>query len=283
MSTVIDRIFWNTNRYSFEGRTSQSLVHEVIHDWRGMESDRKIALLQEIGDRFDRSHGVDNPPHVAEIENTNLYGVFSQYINTIAIDMNHVDNPFQALDTIYHEETHNLTAIRRDTDPEMDPGERAVLLANHWEYIEDAPRKGEIDRNNLQTDEMISNLFAMKAVMQSSAGEEMNPDFEEYLQERLSYLNRLQADRERELQQLQENSEMLPTELQQLKDCYDHGNIAFNQRDEGMEFAENNPYFEAASQLQVQMEEALSESYFMHMEAQQEEEETVELSYGTEL
>ena len=283
MSRIRNQFFWNTNRYSFEGRTSQSLVQEVIHDWRGMEPDRKISLLQEIGDRFARSHCVDNPPHVAEIENTNLYGSFTQYINTIGIDMDSVKNPFQALDTIYHEETHNLTAIRRDTDPEMDPGERAVLMANRWEYIGDAPGEGEIDRNNLQTDEMISNLSAMKAVMQSSAEEEMNLDFEEYLQERQRYLNTLQEDRERELQQFRENSEMLPTEMQQLRDCYDHGNIPFNQRDEGMEFAENNPYFEAASQLQVQMKEALSESYFMHMEAQQEEEETVELSYGTEL
>lgn len=117
--SILSRItdFWNNTpntdyvvKNSCDFSSEKDLSHYFISDeWnnKNMDTDHKVDLFQELENRKAAEYGIKDPCKICALNDDRFNGYYDNYKNCIYINFNQ-DSSIKCLDTLYHENTHQL-------------------------------------------------------------------------------------------------------------------------------------------------------------------------------
>lgn len=183
--------------------------------WKELDSQSRLDLMHETIATYCKKNGIKSVPNILEERSSSLYGSYSAYSNTVYINLELCNNPYEALDTIIHETNHAYQeqCIKENTGYTQE--ERALLKAENGEAYQ---KEGlAYERQSLETD---SNNAGIKILLSEQARYEKDPLFAEYMSKRVQYFGKIAADYTQNTE-ASRNSERL-----QLKKAYEECEIS---------------------------------------------------------
>ena len=172
-------------------------------NWDNMEDGEKLESLQQLSDEYCAEIGISDPPTVVPVANTDYYGVYVENTNQLEVDLGNCTNPYEAVDTVIHEDTHayQTEAINSELSDESrySDGELAVLKSENGTGYASAPERGdpEYDSKLLSYDsqslELDANSTAFQYVSEHCSDMKDDPAYFEYITYRDEHFQRVNS------------------------------------------------------------------------------------------
>lgn len=217
----------------YENASKEELIGVLTgEEWSDMGETQKLQLFQAIGNRYAKEHGISEPPTIQIEEDKNKYGGYRNWSNTITINPDRCKNPFEALDTVIHEENHAYQeqCIVNNNGKYTD-AERALLKSQNGQAYKSEGigyhrQSLEIDSNNVAVKNLISKKEQFKA----------NSEYKEYMSERAKYYEKIVAD------YTNNNLEARMSEMKQIEEAFGFHEINSDEKKmaEDCVYCENN-------------------------------------------
>ena len=153
-------------------------------NWSSLTDQEKLGLLQELGNSYAESVNIYNPPTFVSETDPTLYGGYNYGTNVVSVNLDLCDNPYEAMDTVIHEENHALQGQAVDLNSQYSNGERALIKAQIGPAYYSSG-----DGYNVQNIEMDSNNVAAEFVISHSEGMQDTPEYQEYIDGRLEHFS----------------------------------------------------------------------------------------------
>lgn len=180
----------NSSQNRFSASSEEELLEQYkSKNWNQLDAQSRLNLMHETVAAYCQKTGIKNVPDIMEEYSSDLYGSYAAHFNTIYVNLEHCQNPYEALDTIIHETNHAYQeqCIREDTGYTQE--ERALLKAENGKAYQDNGLAYE--RQSLETD---SNNAGIKVLLSEQARYEKDPLFAEYISRRAEYFEKITAD-----------------------------------------------------------------------------------------
>ncbi len=209
-------------------------------NWKQMDDDEKIESLQQLSDENSAEIGLSNPPTV--VQGSEGYGSYDHSTNTIEVNLTECSNPYEAVDTVIHEDNHayQYEAVESTlkNGSRYSEGETAVLSAERpgAGYISDG------EEYDLQSIELDSNNAGFQYVTDHCSGMTDDPAYFDYVNGRDNHFQYVNAG-------LSNTDAVNAQETGQVNDAYRSGAISeaeANQANEAIVYG--NTSFRAATE-----------------------------------
>ena len=132
-------------------------------NWSSLTEQEKLGLLQELGNSYAESVNIYNPPTFVSETDPALYGGYNYGTNVVSVNLDLCDNPYEAMDTVIHEEKHAIHGQAVDLNSQYSNGERALIKAQIGPAYYSSG-----DGYNVQNIEMDSNNVAAEFVIRDA-------------------------------------------------------------------------------------------------------------------
>lgn len=208
-------------------------------NWDKMSDQEKIESLQAFSDDYAAEIGLSNPPQVVTETDTRLYGGYVSNTNQLKVNLTACSNPYEAIDTVVHEDNHAYQAAAIDSaltgGSRYSAGDTAVLKAENG--IAYASSGTAYDTQAIELD---SNSVAVKYVSERCSGMRDDPSFYDYMSSRDGHFQKVNAviAQDSKIVDSQEIAqvnkaysagELTPDEAKLASDTIAQGNIGFRQ------------------------------------------------------
>lgn len=150
--------------------------------WSELSDREKIKLLQSFGDIYAQSIGLDNAPKIVREHDSSVYGVHNFETNVITINLKNCNNPYEALDTVVHEENHAYQHQCIQKEEGYSEGERALMKSQIGPGYCTNGRGYDI-----QAIELDSNNVACMYVIENCEQQNEDPEYYRYIQSRVEH------------------------------------------------------------------------------------------------
>ena len=192
-------------------------------NWEKMDDDEKIESMQQLSDEYSAEIGLSNPPTVVP-ETGNNYGGYVESSNQVKVNLEKCSNPYEAVDTVIHEDTHayQAEAINSEllSDSRYSDADLAVLKSqNYSAYANDGLGY------DVQSLEMDANSTAFQYVSEHCSYMKDDPAYFQYLSDRdqhFQYVNSSLSDKVDEVNAL---------ETAQVNKAYYNGETSVEERE----------------------------------------------------
>ena len=148
-------------------------------NWEKMDDDEKIESMQQLSDEYSAEIGLSNPPTVVP-ETGNNYGGYVESSNQVKVNIENCSNPYEAVDTVIHEDTHayQAEAINSEllNESRYSDADLAVLKSQNGCAYANAGLGYDV-----QSLEMDANSTAFQYVSEHCSGMENDPSYFEYI------------------------------------------------------------------------------------------------------
>ncbi len=173
----------------YEGLSKSELLDRFnSENWGQLDGQGKLQMLRAVGKIYAEENGIKDPPYIVE-EHGDRYGGYNDWNNQIRISLDKCSNPYEALDTIAHEENHAYQAQCIKEGQGYTLEERALLKSESGS----AYRTGAVayGRQSLEID---SNNAGVKFLLQEQGRFQKDPAYAEYMSGRVVYFNNMAND-----------------------------------------------------------------------------------------
>ncbi len=173
----------------YKGLSKSELLDRFnSENWSQLDGQGKLQMLRAVGKIYAEENGIKDPPHIVE-DYGDRYGGYNDWNNQIRISLDKCSNPYEALDTIAHEENHAYQAQCIKEGQGYTPEERALLKSENGS----AYRTGTAayGRQSLEID---SNNAGAKFLLQEQGRFQKDPAYAEYMSGRVAYFNNMADD-----------------------------------------------------------------------------------------
>lgn len=214
----------NNSNNPYLGKSKDELLDMYTPEvWDQLDNSEKLNLLAATGEVYSAEHGIDNPPVFEEETDATLCGGYTGCTNTVSVNLEVCDNPYEALDTVAHEVNHayQKQSIEKGNGTYSEK-ERALMKAERAAYRSWGPA---YDRQSLEQD---SNNAGAKYVLESKDKFKSKAAFQDYLRSREEYFSQVAAD------YMSNYREHCASEMKQVEDAYARGLISMDERDQAI-------------------------------------------------
>ena len=187
--SLFDKIF--SNSYSSQENEYSALSDSELRSFFSSEKwpsdvNERRKILSEVSNRYCTSRGLDGSAKIMLTDSADYYGAYSK--GRICLSTRHMDNPYQALDTVIHETNH----FCQDKGIGYNDYEKVLLKAElsrtgYGKYEDDE------DYYDVQDVEMDSNNAAFDYVTSFHEEFKNDPRYQEYLEDRYNHFNGIQS------------------------------------------------------------------------------------------
>lgn len=219
--------------------------------WETLSNPEKVQLLQATGDMYAKEHGILKPPFFAQEKNGERYGGYNSRGNQIKINLEKCSNPYEALDTVAHEENHayQCQCIKYENGKYSEQ-ERALIKAeNGSAYVSFGIT---YHRQSIEAD---SNNAGAGYTLSERSRFQDDPAYREYLRGRAGYFEIVGNDYEKQRLAC-DNSE-----LNQVSISFSNGEISKEERNSAEEciYSNSNSIKEESSSLRREIKQSYVE------------------------
>lgn len=135
---LFDGISWVFDSKPKEEKTKE-FDKEIFlsENWHRLSDKEKLDTLQEFSDSHAKSIGISNPPTVVSLhtDNKSDYGAYVGTTNRIKVNLLNCENPYEAMDTIVHENNHAYqTQCIENNNGKYSDEERTLMAAQMKHY-----------------------------------------------------------------------------------------------------------------------------------------------------
>lgn len=197
--------------------------------WNRMSAGERISLLQQFGDEYAHSIGLDELPRIVRSHDSEVYGMHCYEANTIGINLENCSNPYKAMETVVHEENHAFQNQCVAQNYGYTDGELALLKAQ----TDSAIYYGTGDEYRTQNIELDSNNVSTNYVLNQKECYQNDPAYYEYLDMREAHYS--------EVNELLENNVMCNiSENNQVMEAYEAGLLSDAERGDALAYIGEN-------------------------------------------
>ncbi len=152
-------------------------------NWNKMDDDEKLESMQQLSDEYSAQIGLSNPPTVVPETNANNYGGYVESTNEVKVNLDNCSNPYEAVDTVIHEDTHayQAEAINSELLSESRYSEADLAVLKSQNYSAYANSGMGYDTQALELD---ANSTAFQYVSANCSGMNDDPAYFEYITNR---------------------------------------------------------------------------------------------------
>ncbi len=208
-------------------------------NWDKMSDQEKIESLQAFSDDYAAEIGLSNPPAVVTETDTRLYGGYVSNTNQLKVNLTACSNPYEAIDTVVHEDNHAYQAAAIDSAltsrSRYSSGDTAVLKAENG--VAYASSGTAYDTQSIELD---SNVVAVKYVSEHCSAMRDDPSYYDYMSGRNAHFQKVNAiiSQDSKLVDAQEAAqiskaysagELTAEEANLASETIAHGNTSFRQ------------------------------------------------------
>lgn len=268
--------FANKKNYS-KLSDKELLLNFRSENWNTLSNKDRVQVLQEVENRNATQQG-RTPCTVVSKSGKEQYGCYYPSMDRIEVNVDNEiknkdgsvtqNNSYQVLDTIYHEgeHAHQKNCVKNGIDPPQGLHKTTRDMCQ----VENTPGNysGVIDYSNT-TKELDSNNAAAKKVLESKGLFKDDPEFENYLEDREQYFERVN------------NKNMSRVRMQQneaVYQSYSNGDIDLKQHDNMLlnEIPSEQPVFTEAKEVSEQIHQERIERAVSNEQKQNESESITE-------
>lgn len=219
--------------------------------WETLRQSEKVQLLQAAGDMYAKEHGILKPPFFTQEKNSERYGGYNNRGNQIKINLKKCSNPYEALDTVAHEENHayQCQCIKYENGKYSEQ-ERALIKAeNGSAYVSFGIT---YHRQSIEAD---SNNAGANYTLSERSRFQDDPAYREYLRGRAGYFAIVGNDYEKQRLAC-DNSE-----LNQVSISFSNGEISKEEKNSAEEciYSNSNSVKEESSSLRMEINQSYVE------------------------